>query len=162
VIMERTFVMLKPDTVKRGLVGNVIGRFERVGLEIAAMKMIKLTSKQVEDFYPKDEAWLTMLGKKVVEAFKFRGENAGIDELEQGNVPELVLAFDDGGEGVALAVYQQVEPVDNHGQVVRHNIELFRLVAIGVKKAGSAGAEGLYQRFEIAARFRAAVNRARA
>lgn len=38
--MERTFVMLKPDAVRRGLVGEVIGRFEAKGLRIVEMRML--------------------------------------------------------------------------------------------------------------------------
>ena len=36
---ERTFVILKPDAVQRGLVGEIIQRFERIGLKIVGMKM---------------------------------------------------------------------------------------------------------------------------
>ena len=104
-IMERTFVMLKPDTVKRCLAGEVIKRFERVGLDIAAMKMMKLTSKQVEDFYPKDEAWLRMLGKKVGEAFKFRGESWNVDELEQGRkVKSYLVDYLTSGPVIAMVI----------------------------------------------------------
>ena len=49
--MERTFSMLKPDTVRRGLVGEVIGRIERKGLRIVAMKMITITHEQAEQLY---------------------------------------------------------------------------------------------------------------
>ena len=38
--IERTLVVLKPDTVKRGLVGEIVTRFERAGLKIVAMKMV--------------------------------------------------------------------------------------------------------------------------
>ncbi len=38
--MEKTLVIFKPDTVKRGLVGEIISRFERAGLKIVAMKMV--------------------------------------------------------------------------------------------------------------------------
>ncbi len=38
--MERTLVVLKPDTVQRGIVGEIITRFERAGLKIVAMKMV--------------------------------------------------------------------------------------------------------------------------
>ena len=38
--MEQTFVMVKPDGVKRGLVGEIVQRFERMGLKIVAMKMV--------------------------------------------------------------------------------------------------------------------------
>jgi nucleoside-diphosphate kinase len=38
--LERTLIILKPDTIQRGLVGEVISRFERAGLKIVAMKMV--------------------------------------------------------------------------------------------------------------------------
>ena len=38
--MERTVVLVKPDGVKRGFIGEVISRFERMGLKIVAMKMM--------------------------------------------------------------------------------------------------------------------------
>lgn len=41
--MERTFIAVKPDGVKRGLVGNIIERFERKGYKIIAMKMLQPT-----------------------------------------------------------------------------------------------------------------------
>ena len=42
--MERTFIMLKPDCVKKGLIGQVISRIEQKGFKITAMKMLSLTS----------------------------------------------------------------------------------------------------------------------
>ncbi|WP_457613686.1 nucleoside-diphosphate kinase [Methanocaldococcus sp.] len=48
---ERTFVALKPDAVKRKLVGKIIERFEDKGLEIVAMKMIKLNREMAEKYY---------------------------------------------------------------------------------------------------------------
>lgn len=40
---EHTFIMVKPDGVQRGLVGEVIGRLERKGLRLAAMKLMRIT-----------------------------------------------------------------------------------------------------------------------
>ncbi|MCX7803635.1 MAG: nucleoside-diphosphate kinase [Planctomycetota bacterium] len=48
---ERTFVMLKPDAVARGLIGEIIGRIERKGLTISAMRMERLSRKTVESHY---------------------------------------------------------------------------------------------------------------
>jgi nucleoside-diphosphate kinase len=39
--MERTLIILKPDAVKRGIVGEILSRFERVGLKIVGAKMLK-------------------------------------------------------------------------------------------------------------------------
>lgn len=37
---EQTLVIIKPDGVQRGLIGEIVGRYERVGLKLVAMKMI--------------------------------------------------------------------------------------------------------------------------
>jgi nucleoside-diphosphate kinase len=49
--MERTFIMMKPSTVARGLVGNVLTRFENKGLKIVAMKMTWVTVEKAERLY---------------------------------------------------------------------------------------------------------------
>lgn len=49
--MERTFVILKPDAVQRGLVGEIIGRFERRGLKLVALKMIDVSRELAEEHY---------------------------------------------------------------------------------------------------------------
>ncbi|NHJ47875.1 MAG: nucleoside-diphosphate kinase [Asgard group archaeon] len=48
---EREFVMVKPDGVKRRLIGDVISRLEKAGLRIVAIKMLKLTKKMAEEHY---------------------------------------------------------------------------------------------------------------
>lgn len=49
--MERTFVMLKPGSVQRGLAGNIISRFEKRGLKIVAMKMMHIKTELAERHY---------------------------------------------------------------------------------------------------------------
>ncbi len=51
VAVERTFVMIKPDGVRRGLIGEVISRFERKGLKIVALKMLHMSREQAEELY---------------------------------------------------------------------------------------------------------------
>jgi len=48
---ERTFVMIKPDAVQRGLIGDIISRFEKKGVKIIAMKMISVDKKLAEKHY---------------------------------------------------------------------------------------------------------------
>jgi nucleoside-diphosphate kinase len=48
---EQTLSLIKPDGVSRGLIGEVIGRFERAGLKIKAMKLLHLTKQQAQMFY---------------------------------------------------------------------------------------------------------------
>lgn len=49
--MERTLVLLKPSVIKRGLIGEIITRFERKGLRIIAMKMLWMNDQLVEEHY---------------------------------------------------------------------------------------------------------------
>ncbi len=49
--MERTLVLLKPDAVQRGLLGEIISRFERKGLKITGMKMMNLTDRLLDEHY---------------------------------------------------------------------------------------------------------------
>lgn len=49
--MERTLVILKPGALQRGLVGEVISRFEKRGLKLVAMKMVQLTSEILDEHY---------------------------------------------------------------------------------------------------------------
>jgi nucleoside-diphosphate kinase len=49
--MERTLSLIKPDGVQRGLIGEVVKRFEQAGIRIVGMKMLRLTRKQARAFY---------------------------------------------------------------------------------------------------------------
>jgi len=49
--LERTFVYLKPNTIKRQLIGKVLSRFEKRGLKIVAMKMVHMSDYQAEELY---------------------------------------------------------------------------------------------------------------
>ncbi len=49
--MERTLVIIKPDAVQRGLIGEIISRFERRGLRIAAMKFMQITPELAHRLY---------------------------------------------------------------------------------------------------------------
>lgn len=49
--MERTLILLKPDAVQRGLVGQILARFEQKGLKIAAMKLMQITEALAAKHY---------------------------------------------------------------------------------------------------------------
>ncbi|MGQ0551472.1 MAG: nucleoside-diphosphate kinase [Armatimonadota bacterium] len=72
---ERTLVFLKPDGVQRGLTGEVIGRFERTGLRVIGLKMLRATADLLGRHYPSDEGFLRTIGGKTLEAF----QTAGLD-----------------------------------------------------------------------------------
>lgn len=76
--IERTLVIVKPDGVQRGLIGEVITRLENRGLKLIALKMVKPSLEHVDSHYPKDEAWIERLGHKGFSVF----EEYGIDPKE--------------------------------------------------------------------------------
>jgi nucleoside-diphosphate kinase len=54
--MERTFVALKPDAVQRGLIGEIIARFERRGFKLIGLKMMHVTRAMAEEHYGEHSA----------------------------------------------------------------------------------------------------------
>ncbi|MBU6323585.1 MAG: nucleoside-diphosphate kinase [Patescibacteria group bacterium] len=75
---EKTYVMVKPDGVKKGLIGEIIKRFEQRDLKIVALEMFQPTAEQIDNHYPKDPAWITRLGEKTLKTY----EKYGYDPLE--------------------------------------------------------------------------------
>lgn len=67
---ERTLVLIKPDGVKRGLVGEVLHRFEKRGLKIVALAMISPSREEMDQHYPKDKEWITGLGKNTARSYE--------------------------------------------------------------------------------------------
>ena len=67
---ERTYVMIKPDGVKKGLIGEVIKRFEQRDLKIVALEMFQPTHEEIDNHYPKDEKWITRLGEKTLSTYE--------------------------------------------------------------------------------------------
>lgn len=64
---ERTLLLVKPDGVRRGLIGECIKRFEQRGLTVRGLKMIYATEEQMRKHYSGDEAWLTQLGQRALD-----------------------------------------------------------------------------------------------
>ncbi len=80
--MERTFVMIKPDAVQRGLIGEIISRLERKGLKIVAMKMLSVSKELAEKHYaehrekPFFESLVSYITSAPVVAIVVEGKNA--------------------------------------------------------------------------------------
>jgi len=62
--IEKTFLMVKPDGLKRGLVGEIFSRLERIGLKLVSARMIQATKEQARDNYPGTKDWLIKMGEK--------------------------------------------------------------------------------------------------
>ena len=94
--VERTLVILKPDAVARRLVGEIISRFEKAGLRIVGLKMVKSSAEQIERFYPSSEEWLKSVGTKLLKAYQELGisprERLGTDDpVEVGKMVKKKL-----------------------------------------------------------------------
>ncbi len=70
---EQTFVLVKPDGVRKGLIGEIIKRFEQRDMKIVALEMFMPTRSMVDTHYPKDKAWVTRLGEKTLNTFNKYG-----------------------------------------------------------------------------------------
>jgi nucleoside-diphosphate kinase len=70
---EKTFVIIKPDGVQRSLIGEIVGRFERVGLKMVALKMIVPSKDQVRKHYTVDPEWIRKVGEKSIIGYEKKG-----------------------------------------------------------------------------------------
>lgn len=81
---ERSLVILKPDTVQRSLMGEVIKRFEQTGLKISAMKMFMATEEQLLKHYHKTDEWFLKKGNRIIEDLKTHGLPVEKEPIEYG------------------------------------------------------------------------------
>ena len=70
---DYTVVLVKPDGVKRGVIGDITARFERVGLKIAAAKMIWVDATHVGKHYKDEDDYHRSVGQKLLENYKKYG-----------------------------------------------------------------------------------------
>lgn len=72
-LIERTLILIKPDGVQRGLVGEIIKRFEQRGFHIVGMKLVNPTEQHLSLHYADDPVWKKSVGAKTREAMLKRG-----------------------------------------------------------------------------------------
>ena len=65
-LIERTLVLLKPDAVRRALMGEIISRFERVGLKIVKAKLVQADIELASKHYPTTPEWLDKVGNNTI------------------------------------------------------------------------------------------------
>lgn len=89
--VEKTLIVFKPDTIQRGIVGEILTRFERVGLKIVATKMIAPTKEHYHQHYEEIGKMITRRGQKTFDIT--------LEMMIQGPVIAMVL---EGVEAVGL------------------------------------------------------------
>src|SRR6185369_16551459 len=85
---EKTLVLVKPDGVKRGLIGEVVKRLEQRGLKVIAMKMIIPSDDVAKNHYPNSEEWMKIIGDKTYEHYQALGKDPAT-ELGTGDKVEI-------------------------------------------------------------------------
>ena len=70
---ERTLVIIKPDGVQRALIGEIMKRYERIGLKLVGLKMFVPTEEMVEGHYLLDPDWRRSNGEKTIKGYKDKG-----------------------------------------------------------------------------------------
>ncbi len=127
---EKTLVLVKPDGVKRGLIGEVIKRIERRGLKVIALKMLQVGREHLENHFPKTDEWVERLGQKTLKTFTEYGidpvsaQGTG-DPKELGKmVKESLFAYMQSGPVVALVV-QGIHAIDMVRKLAGHTLPVF-------------------------------------
>jgi nucleoside-diphosphate kinase len=72
-MIEDTLVLIKPEGVQKGIIGDVISRFERAGMKIIGLKMVLPSEEIAEAHYPLTEEWATSLTSKTRESYTKKG-----------------------------------------------------------------------------------------
>ncbi|MEZ4195443.1 MAG: nucleoside-diphosphate kinase [Candidatus Paceibacterota bacterium] len=100
---ERTFVILKPDTVQRSLIGEVIKRFEQTGLKCTAMKMFVPDEESLLKHYHKTDEWFLKKGTKIVEDLMAQNLPIEKEPIEYGrDIIRTVVNYMTAGPVVAM------------------------------------------------------------
>lgn len=87
---ERTLAVIKPDGIQRSLVGEIIGRFERIGLKIVAMKMLVPSADFIEKHYTLDPEWRRVTGEKTIKSYADKGLKHPVSD-DPYKVTEVIL-----------------------------------------------------------------------
>lgn len=84
---ERTLILIKPDGIQRSLVGEIIKRYERVGIKLVGMKLMLPTEELVEKHYLLDPEWKKRVGENSIASYEKKGLTPpSTDPIEVGNM----------------------------------------------------------------------------
>lgn len=127
---QQTLVLIKPDGVKRGLIGEVVKRIERRGLKVVAMKMVSVDRAHLEKHFPTADEWVGRLGDKGLKTFAEYDldvkEHMGTDDrMEIGKkVKESLFTYMTSGP-IAAIVVEGLHAIDMVRKVAGHTLPVF-------------------------------------
>jgi nucleoside-diphosphate kinase len=111
--MEKTLILVKPDAVKRGLIGEVISRFEKGGLKVRGMKMIYPDEEHYHHHY---ETISKLISRRGEDVYK---QNA--EFMMSGPVVAVVLEGKDAAGAVRMMV-GSTDPAEAEGGTIRGDL----------------------------------------
>lgn len=104
-LYEKTLVLLKPDAIQRGLIGEITARFERKGLKIVAMKMVWPTEEQASQHYHWSKEEKEKTGNRTLSAYADKGITLDKDPIEIAeSVQKKLRTFITAGPIVAMVI----------------------------------------------------------
>lgn len=134
---ERTLVILKPDAVQRGLVGEIIKRIENTGLKLVALKMVMATEDQLWKHYNKDDEWFLKKGQRTLDERKASGMTVDKEAIEYGkDIIRALVKFMSCGPvvpmvwegnqavGIVKKIVGSTEPLTSDGGTIRGDYTL--------------------------------------
>ena len=124
---ERTFVIIKPDGVQRSLVGEVIKRFERVGLKLVAIKFGVPEEDKIEQHYTMDPEWKRRVGEKAIASYEKKGKKPPVSDPVK--IGDMVVD--------RLKKYMTSGPVVMMAWQGAHSVELIRKLVGGTEPRSS-------------------------
>ncbi|OGH83841.1 MAG: hypothetical protein A2261_02290 [Candidatus Magasanikbacteria bacterium RIFOXYA2_FULL_44_8] len=100
---EQSFVIVKPDGVQRGLIGEIIKRIESVGLKLVALKLVMLDEETCWKHYNKDDAWFEAKGQVTIRGREAAGMPIEKPAAEYGkDIVRALVKFMTSGPVVAM------------------------------------------------------------
>lgn len=124
---EKTVVVVKPDGVKRGLVGEIIKRIEQRGLKIVAIKMLAISREHAAKHYPGTDEHCSGMGVKTLETYQkydveAKKELGTEDALEIGRmVEQWNIDFLTSGPVVAMAI-SGIHAIEMVRKIIGHTV----------------------------------------
>jgi len=127
---EKTVVLLKPDAVKRGLIGDILSRFEKAGFKMIALKMVWVNENLVAKHYPDSKDYLVTVGKKTLKSYEEYGRdpNEELGTKDAYEIGQMVrkwnIEFLSSGPVVAILL-QGLHAVDAVRMIVGNTLPRF-------------------------------------
>lgn len=102
---EQTLVIIKPDGVQRGLLGEIIQRIEKTGLKITGLKFVVPTAEQCWTHYNKDDKWFLEKGTRIYNTRKEAGLSVDKDPIDYGrDIINQLVQFMTSGPVLAIVI----------------------------------------------------------